>query len=95
MSAIIVVDITVHDAEKYAEYVKQVPALIERHRGKYLVREGEVDVIEGSWQPQRLVILEFPSVSLAQAFLGDPDYQPVAEIRHAAASTNLILVEGT
>jgi uncharacterized protein (DUF1330 family) len=95
MSAIIVVDITVHDAEKYAEYVKQVPVLIERHQGKYLVRGGEVEVIEGSWEPQRLVILEFPSASLAQAFLGDPDYQPVAEIRHAAASTNLILVEGT
>jgi uncharacterized protein (DUF1330 family) len=95
MSAFIVVDISVHDAEQYAEYVKQVPALIKRHQGKYLVRGGETEVIEGNWEPQRLVILEFPSASLARAFLGDPDYQPVAEIRHAAASTNLILVEGT
>ena len=94
MSALLIVDITVHDTERYKEYVELVPSLIEKHDGKYLVRGGNVEVVEGNWQPERLIVLEFPSVASAQAFLEDPDYQPVAEIRHAAASTNLVIAEG-
>ena len=94
MSALLIVDITVHDTERYKEYVELVPSLIEKHDGKYLVRGGNVEVVEGNWQPERLIVLEFPSVASARAFLEDPDYQPVAEIRHAAASTNLVIAEG-
>ena len=94
MGALLIVDISVHDTERYKEYVELVPDLIEKHHGKYLVRGGNVEVIEGNWQPERLIVLEFPSVASAQAFLEDPDYQPVADIRHAAASTNLVMAEG-
>ena len=94
MNALLIVDISVDDAERYRKYVNLVPALIEKHHGKYLCRGGNVDVIEGNWQPERLVVLEFPSVASARAFLEDPDYQPVAAIRHAAAATNLVLAEG-
>jgi uncharacterized protein (DUF1330 family) len=94
MSTYIIVDITVHDTEAYKEYVKLVPPFIEKHGGKYIVRGGESQVREGTWKPDRMVVLEFPSKSDATAFLEDPLYQPVAAIRHAAATTNLVVVEG-
>ena len=73
------------DPEKYQEYVRQVPAFIEKHRGQYRVRGGNSDSREGEWQPERLIVLEFPTRDHAVAFLEDPGYQPVAAIRHAAA----------
>ncbi|MDH3282883.1 MAG: DUF1330 domain-containing protein [Gammaproteobacteria bacterium] len=94
MSAYIVVDVTIHDPQRYKEYVELVPSLIEKHQGRPLVRGGEVEVIEGDWRPQRLVVLEFPSKGHAEAFLQDPDYASVGAIRHAAATSNLIVVEG-
>ena len=94
MSVYMIVDITVHDPEAYKEYAKLVPSFIKKHRGRYLVRSSESEVREGSWEPGRMVVLEFPSKSEAIAFLDDPEYQPVAAIRHAAATTNLIVVEG-
>jgi len=94
MVAYLIADITVHDLEQFMEYVRQVPAFVEKHGGQYRVRGGEPESQEGSWQPQRLVIIEFPSKDDALAFLNDPDYQPIAAIRHAAASTSLIVAEG-
>jgi len=94
MSAYLIVDIAVHDREKYADYVRQVPAFIRKHGGVYRIRGGETQTIEGEWSPRRLVVLEFPDKDAARAFLDDPDYQPVAAIRHEAASTNIVLVEG-
>jgi len=94
MSAFLIADITIHDIDQFMEYVRQVPAFIKKHGGQYRVRGGEPESHEGSWQPQRLVIIEFPSKEDAQAFLKDPGYQPVAAIRHAAATTNLIVAEG-
>ncbi len=94
MSAYLIVDIEVHDTERYAEYVKQVPKFIEKHEGKYLVRGGATEVKEGTWTPNRLVVLEFPSRAHAESFLDDPGYAPVAAIRHAAATTRLVLAEG-
>ncbi|MCB1672658.1 MAG: DUF1330 domain-containing protein [Gammaproteobacteria bacterium] len=94
MTAYLIADITVHDPDKYQEYVRLVPAFIEKHGGHYKVRGGEVDCREGSWTPQRLIVLEFPSRKDAVAFLEDPDYQPVAAIRHESATTNLIVLDG-
>jgi uncharacterized protein (DUF1330 family) len=89
-----VVDVTVQDPEKYKEYIELVPRFIEKHQGRYLVRGGETEVVEGTWDPGRVVVLEFPSREKALAFVSDPDYQPVADIRRSAATTNLIVVEG-
>lgn len=93
MSAYLIVDITIHDPDRYQDYVRQVPALIEKYQGNYLVRGGELEVKEGNWHPQRFIILEFPGRQQANAFLEDPEYQPVAAIRHASATTNVILVD--
>ena len=94
MSAYLVVDITVHDSEPYKEYARQVPPFIEKHGGVYHVRGGVTEVREGGWSPERLVVVEFPSKEDAKAFLDDPGYQPVAEIRHRAATTNMVIADG-
>ena len=93
MATYLIADITVHNPERYRDYVRQVPAFIEKHQGSYAVRGGEVEIREGDWQPQRLIVLEFPDKEHANAFLDDPEYQAVAAIRHAAATTNLVLVD--
>ena len=94
MSVYLVVDIAVHDPEKYQEYVSRVPPFVEKYKGRYHVRGGKVETKEGTWHPQRLVVIEFPTKDQAQAFLEDPDYQPIAAIRHATATSNMVLVEG-
>ena len=94
MNAYIIVEITVHDAERYKEYVNLAPDFVAKHQGKYIVRGGETETVEGDWRPQRLVVVEFPSKTHAHAFLQDPDYQSVAALRHAASDSNLLVVEG-
>ncbi len=94
MSAYIVGDITVHDTERYKKYVGRAPDFVKKHSGKYLVRGGDMQVSEGDWNPQRVVVIEFPSMADAQGFLQDPEYQAIAEDRRAATTSNLIVVEG-
>ena len=94
MKAYMIVDITVHDPEGFKEYVSLVPSFVEKHQGKFVVRGGEADVMEGNWHPQRLVVIEFPAKEYANAFLQDPGYQPVAALRHAPTNSNVLVVEG-
>ena len=102
MSAYLVIDITVHDQELYHEYVERVPRLVAKHGGDYLIRGGNPEPLEGSWCPERLVVLRFPDAQSARvpdaqsarAFVEDPDYAPVKAIRHQAADTNLVLAQG-
>jgi uncharacterized protein (DUF1330 family) len=94
MAAYLVVDIEVTDPGAYEDYKAQVPALIAAHGGRYLVRGGATEVLEGSWQPQRTVILEFPDMASLKAFWQDPQYQPLRAIRERAARSNLVAVEG-
>lgn len=94
MKTYLIADISVHDMEKFNEYRQLVPEIIAKHGGQYLVRGGKSEVKEGRWQPGRLVVIQFPSRKEAQAFLDDPEYAPIAQIRWAAAKTNLVLVDG-
>lgn len=93
MATYLIADINVHDPGRYQDYARQAPAFIEKHQGSYVVRGGEVEVREGDWRPERLIVLEFPDREHANAFLADPEYQAVAAIRHATASTSLVLVD--
>lgn len=94
MSAYVIADIRVHDAESYRQYVAQVPALIAKHGGSYVVRGGEPSLQEGDWQADRIVILRFPDRAHIRAFIEDPAYAPVVAIRHAAATTQMVIVDG-
>ncbi len=94
MSAYIIVDLDVTDPEKFAKYREQVSPLIEAYGGKYIVRGGEHEVIEGGWKPNRLVVLEFESTAAAKKFWDSDDYAPVKKLRHESAESNIVLVEG-
>lgn len=92
MTAYLIVDITVHNPDEYRKYVQQVPAIVAKHGGTYLVRGEPHETLEGDWQPGRVVVLQFPDVISAKAFVDDPDYVPVKAIRHRAATSQMIVV---
>lgn len=94
MSAYVIVDIDIHDPEGYAEYRKQADATVAAYGGRYIARGGRTEVFEGSWQPNRLVILEFASVERARAWLDSPEYCAIKPIRHRTSRGNMIAVEG-
>ena len=94
MSAYVIANIRVNDPERYKDYVARVPPLIEKHGGKYCVRAGESQVLEGAWTPDRFVVLEFPSREAALAFYNDPDYVPLRSLRQSITESNVILIDG-
>ncbi len=94
MKAYLVLDFSVHDLPGFMPYVSGIPAFIDKHGGRYIVRGTEPTVMEGDWAPQRLVILEFPSRRHAEAFLADPDAQSLFALRHRTTNSKLVLVDG-
>ena len=95
MTAYVIVDIEVTDPEGYKEYVKLAPEAVNLYDGKYIARGGPNETLEGNWQAKRLVILEFPSVEQAKAWLNSPEYAPARALRHQYARTNMVVIEGT
>jgi uncharacterized protein (DUF1330 family) len=94
MSAYVIVEIDVHDPVGYEEYKKSASATVQAHGGKYIVRGGKTEVLEGDWQPKRIVVLEFPSMERAKEWLNCEEYRESRKMRHRTARTNMILVEG-
>jgi uncharacterized protein (DUF1330 family) len=94
MAAYILVDIEVNDPTRYEEYKRLAPAAIARYGGRYLARGGEAVVLEGDWQPNRVVVLEFPSLERARAFYESPEYAEARNARKGAARMNMIAVAG-
>lgn len=94
MAAYLYADIEVTDPSAYETYRQQVPALIAAHGGRYLVRGGAVEVLEGDCLPRRQVILEFPDMARLKAFYAAPEYQTLIAIRQGASRGNLLAIEG-
>lgn len=94
MKAYIIVDVSVNDAVRYEDYKKLTPGSLIPFEGKFIARGGTTEVLEGSWKPGRLVILEFPSMEKAKAWWGSDVYGPAKALRQSIASTNMILTEG-
>lgn len=82
------------DLAKLDEYRRDNTEVVARHGGRFLVRGGDVEVIEGDWDPQRIVVMEFPDRAAARAWYEDPDYQRLKALRQSASDTDLIQVEG-
>jgi uncharacterized protein (DUF1330 family) len=95
MKAYIIVDVSVTNAKIYEGYKKLTPDSLKPFGGKFVVRGGAVEVIEGNWNPQRIVVLEFPSRENAQAWWSSSEYAPAKSLRQSAATTNMIMVEGS
>ena len=94
MSAYVIGDIEVTDPAGYEEYRKQVPAVVAKYGGKFVVRGGRIDSKEGGWNPKRIVVLEFASLAQAQKWYDSPEYAPLIKLRQKASKGKLILVEG-
>lgn len=94
MPAYVVVEIEIQDAQTYERYKQLAPPTIALYGGRYLARGGATEALEGSWQPKRFVILEFPSTQQARAWWGSPEYAPAKALRQASTQTDMLLVEG-
>jgi len=94
MAVYMIADIAVKAPSAYQQYKAEVPALIRKHGGEYLVRGGNFQVLEVDWQPSRLVLFRFPDRDSVEAFYSDPEYQPLKDLRHRVAKTNIVVVEG-
>ena len=94
MSAYIVVEVDVKDPVRFEEYRSLVTPTLKPYGGRYIVRGGEVQNLEGDWLPARLVVIEFDSAEQAGAWYASEEYAPAKTIRQASADTEMILVEG-
>jgi uncharacterized protein (DUF1330 family) len=94
MAAYFIVEVEVTDTAGFEDYRQRVPASIAKFGGRYLVRGGRVETIEGDWAPTRVVVLEFPSVEQAKRWWGSEEYSPLKALRQKTARTNAVLVEG-
>lgn len=94
MAAYVIVEIEVTDPEGYAAYRELAPPIVAQYGGKYLARGGAIDVLEGDWNPQRLVILEFPSAEQARAWWNAPEYAEPRAMRQRTTRSKLLVLEG-
>jgi uncharacterized protein (DUF1330 family) len=94
MSAYLHADIEVTDPVTFEEYRRQVPAVIAAHGGRYLVRGGGAEILEGDGRPKRQVIVEFPDMAHLRAFYDSAAYQPLKRLRQRSSTATLVAVEG-
>jgi uncharacterized protein (DUF1330 family) len=91
MSAYVVVNVEVNDPQAYSEYTAQVPGTLEKYGGRFIVRGGEPQVLEGSPLP-RVVVIEFASTEQANAWYHSPEYQTILPIRQRNARTSFLVI---
>lgn len=93
MPALMIADIEVLDPVRYEEYKKLASQSIVAHGGRYVVRGGRYEVLDGSWTPNRLVILEFDSIEAAKQWRNSPEYAAAKKVRETCARANMVAVE--
>jgi uncharacterized protein (DUF1330 family) len=94
MSAYVIVETDVTDPERYEQYKTAAPATIAAAGGRYLARGGDLAVLEGDWQPSRLVVLEFEDLAAAKSWHESQAYQQVRRLREGAARLRVVAVQG-
>lgn len=95
MAAYMIGDVTeIFDLERFRAYNKVNPPTIAQYGGRFIVRGGEAEVMEGSWQPGRLVVIEFDDMTALKRWYDSPEYRAVWHQRQASAKSNIIFVEG-
>ena len=94
MAGYVIVDNEITDEALYAQFRARVAATVAAYGGKYLVRGGAAESVEGDWKPHRIVVVEFDSVEQARAWLNSPEYAELREIRLKSANASVIVVEG-
>jgi len=94
MAAYVIAYIHITDPVKYEDYRRHAGPAIEQYGGKFLVRGGQLETLEGDWRPGRLVVIEFESVERAKQWYTSPEYGKAKHLRQNAAMVNMVLVEG-
>lgn len=94
MAAYLIADIEVTDPAAYEGYKKAVSESIASFGGRYLTRGGRTEVLEGTWAPKRLVIVEFPSMARLREWYDSPGYAPILALRKRSAVSSLVMTEG-
>ena len=94
LPAYVIVQVTVGDPVAYERYKQLAQDAVAAYGGRYIVRGGATTVLEGTWQPSRLVVLEFPDAERARAWWHSPEYAPGKALRRSCAETEMLLVDG-
>ncbi len=94
MPAYVIVEVKIHDAEGYEAYKKLTPGAVAAFGGKFIIRGAQTECLEGDWHPERIVVLQFESVSKAKEWWASEEYKGAKKIRQASAQTKMIIVNG-
>ena len=94
MPAYVIVETDIHDPEQYERYREASPGAVAAGGGRFVARGGELAVLEGDWQPSRVVILEFPDLETAKRWYESEEYQEAKKLRDGAANLRMVAVEG-
>ncbi len=94
MPAYIIVDVNITNPQRYEDYKKLTPGSLLPFDGKFIVRGGTAETLEGNWQPGRIVVLQFPSMEKAKAWWSSEGYAPAKALRQATSITRMIMVDG-
>ena len=94
MSAYVIADVQITDPVPYEEYRSQVLPTLTKHGGRFIVRGGAAEPLDGDWKPGRLVVIEFPSMDALKGWYNSPEYARLKKIRWSASNGSLIAVQG-
>ncbi len=94
MAAYVIADSVITDRAVFDDYLERVPEIVAAHGGKYLVRGGAAQAVQGDWTPNRILVLEFESADQARAWQDSPDYAELKAMLNQSTNTNLIIAEG-
>ena len=94
MPAYLIYDVEIHDPEPYGRFMAQVKPIVVAFGGRYPARGGAHEVLEGDWQPSRLVLFEFPDMDAARRLFTSDDYAPLKALRQSCSTGHAVVVEG-
>jgi len=94
MPAYVIVEIDVHDPKGHEAYSQTAPSTLDTFGGKLIARGGEMAVLEGDWQPKRIVMAEFPDLDTAKRWYASDAYQAAKELREHTATLQMVAVDG-
>ena len=94
MPAYLIVETDIHDPEQYELYKAASPGAVAAGGDRFVARGGELAVLEGDWNPERLVVLEFEDLDAIRRFYDSPEYQAAKALREGAANLRMVAVQG-
>ena len=94
MAAYVIVDSVIRDQAVFDDYLEQVPAVVEAHGGRYLARGGAIEIVQGDWTPNRIVVVEFDSTERARGWQESPSYSELRAMLNRSSNTSVIITEG-